>query len=82
MARLISLKNLLKKLDVIICMFTVLMLHHPMSEIIDGKKIGEDIDGRFKLQFYGHVHKQSSSSDGAIKIYSGALQPEEDNNDE
>lgn len=60
----------------------ILMLHHPMSEIIDGKKIGEDIDGRFKLQFYGHVHKQSSSSDGAIKIYSGALQPEEDNNDE
>ena len=60
----------------------ILMLHHPMSEIIDGKKIGENIDGRFKLQLYGHVHKQSSSSDGAIKIYSGALQPEEDNNDE
>lgn len=60
----------------------ILMLHHPMSEIIDGKKIGEDIDGRFKLQFYGHVHKQSSSSDGVIKIYSGALQPEEDDNDE
>ncbi len=60
----------------------ILMLHHPMSEIINGKTIGEDIDGRFKLQFYGHVHKQSSSSDGVIKIYSGALQPEEDNNDE
>ena len=60
----------------------ILMLHHPMSEIVDGKKIGKDIDGRFKLQFYGHVHKQSSSSDGVIKIYSGAFQPEEDNNDE
>lgn len=60
----------------------ILMLHHPLTEIIDGKKIGEDLDGRFKLQFYGHVHKQSSSTDGAIKIYSGALQPEEDRSDE
>ena len=60
----------------------ILMLHYPMSEIIDGKKIGKDLDNRFKLQFYGHVHKQSSSSDGSIKIYSGALQPEEDESDE
>lgn len=56
----------------------ILMLHHPMSEICEGKKIETDIDSRFKLQFYGHVHKQSSAVDGAIKIYSGALQPEED----
>lgn len=56
----------------------ILMLHHPMSEIIDGDNIGKDIDNRFYLQFYGHVHKQSSSSDTTIKIYSGALQPEEE----
>lgn len=56
----------------------ILMLHHPMSEINDGKEIGKDIDNRFYLQFYGHVHKQSSSSGAAIKIYSGALQPEEE----
>lgn len=56
----------------------ILMLHHPMSEIYEGKKIETDIDSRFKLQFYGHVHKQSSAVDGAIKIYSGALQPEEE----
>lgn len=55
-----------------------LMLHHPMSEIIGGKEIGKDIDSRFLLQFYGHIHKQSSSDDGVIKIYSGAFQPEED----
>ena len=54
-----------------------------MSEINDEKIIGPDIDNRFKLQFYGHVHKQSSSCDGVIKIYSGALQPpEEENNKE
>ncbi len=53
----------------------ILMLHHPLSEILDGEKIGKDIDNRFKLQLYGHVHKQSSSNEGAIKIYSGALQP-------
>ena len=55
----------------------ILMLHHPMSEIQDGNRIGKDIDSRFKLQFYGHIHKQSSSADGAVKIYSGALIPNE-----
>ena len=56
----------------------MLMLHHPMSEVIDGKRIEKEIDSRFKVQLYGHVHKQSSSEGEAIKIYSGALQPEED----
>lgn len=54
----------------------IMMLHHPMSEIIDGKEIGKDLDNRFQLQFFGHAHKQSSSDDGVIKIYSGAFQPE------
>ncbi|MBO6030463.1 MAG: metallophosphoesterase [Prevotella sp.] len=56
----------------------VLMLHHPMTEIVGGKDVGKDIDGRFQLQFFGHIHKQSSSDDGTIKIYSGAFQPEEE----
>lgn len=56
----------------------IMMLHHPMSEIIDGKEIGKDLDNRFQLQFFGHAHKQSSSDDGVIKIYSGAFQPEEE----
>jgi predicted phosphohydrolase len=56
----------------------IMMLHHPMSEIIDGAKIEKEIDNRFNLQFYGHVHKQSSSDNGVIKVYSGALQPEEE----
>lgn len=60
----------------------ILMLHHPMSEIIDGAKLEKEIDYRFNLQFYGHVHKQSSSDNGVIKIYSGALQPEEEEDKE
>ena len=56
----------------------IMMLHHPMSEIIDGKATGQDLDCRFQLQFFGHAHKQSSSGDGVIKIYSGAFQPEEE----
>lgn len=56
----------------------IMMLHHPTSEIIDGARIEEEMDKRFNLQFYGHVHKQSSSDKGVIKIYSGALQPEEE----
>ena len=56
----------------------IMMLHHPMSEIIDGAIIEKEIDNRFNLQLYGHVHKQSSSDNGVIKIYSGALQPEEE----
>lgn len=56
----------------------IMMQHHPMSEIINGKEIGKDLDNRFQLQFFGHAHKQSSSDDGAIKIYSGAFQPEDE----
>lgn len=55
----------------------ILMLHHPLSEIQGNKEIVPEIDSRFRLQLYGHIHKQSSSSDGAIHIYSGALQPPE-----
>ena len=58
----------------------IMMLHHPMSEIIDGVNIAKEFDARFKLQLYGHVHKQSSFSDGAVKIYSGAFMPEVDDN--
>lgn len=53
----------------------ILMLHHPLSEIIKGDEIEKDIDGRFQLQFYGHMHKQLSLCNNAAKIYSGALQP-------
>jgi predicted phosphohydrolase len=60
----------------------IMMLHHPMSEIVNGNNIAKEFDARFKLQLYGHVHKQSSSSDDTIKIYSGAFMPEVDDNAE
>ena len=55
----------------------IMMLHHPLSEIQDGETIGRVLDSRFQLQFYGHMHKQSSCSNGAVKIFSGAFQPPE-----
>lgn len=55
----------------------IFMLHHPMNKITEGDKIERIIDSRFQLQLYGHMHNQSSSDNGAIKIYSGALQPSE-----
>ena len=51
------------------------MLHHPMTEIYDGENVGKVIDGLFKVQLYGHMHRQSSICENAVKIYSGALQP-------
>jgi DNA repair exonuclease SbcCD nuclease subunit len=55
----------------------IIMLHHPMSEVYNGKTITTELDSRFRLQLFGHVHKQSSSSENAVHIYSGALQPPE-----
>ena len=55
----------------------ILMLHHPMTEIYDGVNVEEKIDNLFKVQLYGHMHRQSSICGSAVKIYSGALQPPE-----
>jgi hypothetical protein len=51
------------------------MIHHPINWLGNEDKVQNIFDDRFKIQFYGHMHKQSSSSGTAIKIYSGALQP-------
>ena len=51
------------------------MIHHPLNWLGNEEKVQKIFDDRFKIQFYGHMHKQSSRSDTAIKIYSGALQP-------
>lgn len=59
----------------------ILMLHHPMTEIYDGVNVGENIDNLFKVQLYGHMHRQSSICESAVKIYSGALQPPENEED-
>ena len=51
------------------------MIHHPLNWLGNEKEVQKVFDDRFKIQFYGHMHKQSSCSNSAIKIYSGALQP-------
>lgn len=60
----------------------ILMLHHPMSHVMKGKDIEKKLDARFQVQLFGHTHKQSSDAKEVIKIYSGALQPEEVEGDE
>lgn len=53
------------------------MMHHPMSHVLRGGMVERSLDSRFQIQLYGHTHKQSSDAKDVIKIYSGALQPDE-----
>jgi len=55
----------------------ILLMHHPLSVIKDGEHIQAELDERFRVQLYGHMHSQSSESNenNAVRIYSGALQP-------
>lgn len=54
------------------------MLHHPLDWLIDEDHARIIFDDRFKLQFFGHMHVQSSHSEKAVKIFSGAFQPEQE----
>lgn len=58
------------------------MMHHPMTHVLRGGMVEKALDNRFQIQLYGHTHKQSSDAKDVIKIYSGALQPEEVEGDE
>lgn len=58
------------------------MMHHPMSHVLRGGIVERSLDSRFQIQLYGHTHKQSSVVKDVIKIYSGALQPDEVEGDE
>ncbi len=51
------------------------MMHHPLDFIKDGETVGNRIDGKFAVQFYGHIHQPSVKKGEALKIFSGALQP-------
>ena len=51
------------------------MMHHPLNFIKDGDVIENNMDNKFAVQFYGHIHKQSAQNGGALKVFSGALQP-------
>ncbi|KAA6365244.1 MAG: hypothetical protein EZS28_039229, partial [Streblomastix strix] len=54
------------------------MMHHPLDWLIDEDHACTIFDDRFKLQFFGHMHIQSSHSDKAVRIFSGAFQPEKE----
>lgn len=51
------------------------MMHHPLNFVKDGDEIENIMDKKFAVQFYGHIHKQSAQNGGALKVFSGALQP-------
>ena len=56
----------------------IVMMHHPMDFIINGNNLQAKFDDMFALQFYGHVHIANSSQpkkDGAVRVFSGAMQP-------
>lgn len=51
------------------------MMHHPLDFLKDGDDIENNMDRKYAVQLYGHIHKPSAQKDGALKIFSGALQP-------
>lgn len=51
------------------------MMHHPLDFLKDGNDIETIMDRKYAVQLYGHIHKPSAQKDGALKIFSGALQP-------
>ena len=54
------------------------VVHHPVEGFMNNaSNITRKFDSLYHVQLFGHIHKQSSMADGNIKIYSGALQPDE-----
>lgn len=54
----------------------ILMCHHPLDFLLNKDAIAKDLDKRYALQLYGHVHIANSDiSNNAVHIYSGSLNP-------
>lgn len=54
----------------------ILMCHHPLKFLLKQDEIAKDLDKRYALQLYGHVHiANSDMSNNAVHIYSGSLNP-------
>lgn len=54
----------------------ILLAHHPVDFLVNGENIGKELDKLYQIQFFGHVHRTDSNvENGAIHIFSGALQP-------
>lgn len=54
----------------------ILMCHHPLEFLLNKDKIQADLDKRYALQLFGHVHiAESEMSNNAVHVYSGSLNP-------
>lgn len=54
----------------------ILMCHHPLDFLLNKDEIAKDLDKRYALQLYGHVHIANSDvNNNAVHIYSGSLNP-------
>ena len=53
----------------------IVMLHHPLSYLINADKIRTVLDRNFIIQIFGHLHEPASYENNAIHIMSGAFQP-------
>ena len=63
----------------------ILMMHHPLDFIVNGDVLMKKFDKQFLLQFYGHIHQPDSfqsNQGGAVRVYSGAMQPPKGASDE
>lgn len=60
----------------------ILMAHHPLQFLISSDKIKADLDSRYQIQLFGHVHIANSNiENNAVHIFSGSLQPDENSGD-
>ena len=74
----IAINQLKKRNDIFVS-----VIHHPIEECIKHpNKVRKTFDELYDVQLYGHMHKQSSKVDNSIKIFSGALQPDDQNDTE
>lgn len=56
----------------------ILMAHHPINFLSSSSDIQRDIDSRYKIQLFGHVHiAKSDIKNNAVHVFSGSLQPGE-----
>lgn len=56
----------------------ILMAHHPPMFLTNKDDVINDLDSRFRIQMYGHLHSPSYKTENhAIHLFSGAFQPDE-----
>ena len=58
----------------------ILMAHHPILFLASPDNIRTDLDERYQIQLFGHVHiSKSNCENNAVHVFSGSLQPGEGN---